>query len=78
MDDTYDTNADSVYAIQLSFVVNQWENDSTLTEMLIAENMIITDVSDIQLNINNDNTYTISYEGVVLIIMNFLRNNAMN
>ena len=62
--DTYDTNADSVYAIQLSFVVNQWDNDSTLTEMLIADNMVINDVSDIQLNINNDNTYTISYEGV--------------
>tara|TARA_Y100000768_G_C23821134_1_gene606617 strand:+ start:113 stop:904 length:792 start_codon:yes stop_codon:yes gene_type:complete len=64
--DTYDTNADSVYAIQLSFVVNQWDNDSTLTEMLIAENMIISDVSDIQLNINNDNTYTISWDGVCI------------
>ena len=58
------SNADSVYAIQLSFVVSQWDNDSTLTDMLIAENMVISDVSDIQLNINSDNTYTISYEGV--------------
>ena len=37
--------------------------------MLIAENMIISDVSDIQLNINNDNTYTISYEGALLTII---------
>ena len=34
--------------------------------MLIAENMIISDVSDIQLNINNDNTYTISWDGVCI------------
>ena len=58
------TNADCTYAQHLSTLQFQWESDPSLTENFIAENTVITDVSDIQLNINNDYTYSISYEGV--------------
>tara|TARA_B100000941_G_scaffold229143_1_gene171509 strand:- start:1705 stop:2508 length:804 start_codon:yes stop_codon:yes gene_type:complete len=58
-----ETNADCTYAQHLSTLQFQWGSDLSLTENFIAENTVITDVSDIQLNINNDNTYTISYEG---------------
>ena len=62
-DDTYDTNEDQVYANQLDYIEYQWSTDSTLTENIISENTVITNAVDIQLNINSDNTYTISYEG---------------
>ena len=64
--DTYDTNADSAYAAQLDYIVYQWSTDSTLTTNVITDNTVITDVIDIELNINSDNTYTISWEGVCI------------
>ena len=64
--DTYDTNADSAYAAQLDYIVYQWSTDSTLTTNVISENTVITDVIDIDLNINPDNTYTISWDGVCI------------
>ena len=63
-DEAYDTNEDQVYADQLDYIEYQWSTDSTLTENIISENTVITNAVDIQLNINSDNTYTISYEGV--------------
>ena len=59
-----ETNSECLFQEYLDVVQIQWENDSTLTNEVIANNTVITDVIDIELNINPDNTYTISWDGV--------------
>ena len=60
---SYETRADSIFAEQLEYLIYQWNTDSTYLNNLIAENTHITEMTDISLNINPDNTYKLSYEG---------------
>jgi hypothetical protein len=64
--DWCDDNAEATYASQLDYQIYLWATQDSLTTNIIAENTIITDVIDIELNINPDNTYTISWEGVCI------------
>ena len=65
-DTSYETRADSIFAQQLEFEMYQWNTDSTYANNLITENTHITEVLDIGLNINADNTYTISWDGACI------------
>jgi len=65
-EDWCDDNAEATYASQLDFQIYLWATHDSLTTNIIADNTVITDVIDIELNINPDNTYTISWEGVCI------------
>ena len=65
-EDWCDDNAEATYASQLDYQIYLWATHDSLTTNIIADNTVITDVIDIELNINPDNTYTISWEGVCI------------
>ena len=60
----YETNADSMFAYYLNtLIIPEWNNNPSYSEIIEQENTYIAEIMDIGLNINADNTYTISWDG---------------
>ena len=63
----YETNADSMVVHYLNtLIIPDWDNNPSYAEAIESENTHITEVLDIGLNINADNTYTISWDGTCI------------
>ena len=66
-DANYETNADSMFTYYLNtLIIPEWDNNPSYAETIEIENTHITEVMDIGLNINADNTYTISWDGTCI------------